>query len=169
MITSLPLRPPFAQSAPEESRALQVGRGLSLLCGIDTRVDLIEGLALANDGTLLERAPQDHARYLRPNVRHLEGGDPTGQLLLERRAALLDHNIADVRGTPLAAAPPRTSRVLLTAPAPGEQQQCRRDSEGRAFLESRKNHSCGQFRLCSGIASPRARDAGKVNRARRRG
>ena len=68
-------------------------------------IDLVERLALADDRAFAEQPAQDDAGNLRPDLGHLVSRDPARKLLLERGAALLDDDVADLDGTLRAAAP----------------------------------------------------------------
>src|SRR5206468_11128923 len=119
--------------------ALEVGRGLRLLGGIDAGIDLVERLALPNDRAFLEKPLLHHARNLRPNLRDLEGSDTAGKFLLKRSAALLPDDETD-RGrtagpaaTAASAGSARSARSALGASAAaGEQHGCRQHHYPRA-------------------------------------
>src|SRR5207253_8764685 len=97
------------------ARALKIGRGLCRLRLIDAGIDLVERLALADDRSLAEQAAQDDAGNLRPDFGHLKRSDPPRQFLLDRRAALLDDDIADLDRPLGSAAPSARSRVRAAA------------------------------------------------------
>ena len=73
-----------------------------------------------------EQAALDDSGDLGPDVGHLEGRDPSGQLLLERRAALLNDDVAD-RGRSARAAPAAAARLLAGRAAAAACRKQQRD------------------------------------------
>ena len=77
---------------------------------------------------------KDYARNLRADVGDLKGGDPAGKLLLQGRAALLNDDEADARGSALPAAAARTALRVASAAAPAG---CEEQKRGEASAQTK--------------------------------